>query len=93
MRFPVVVSGVRAATARRRSLELVEYPSWSAGDGPSLADVLLGFERGDEFVAVERRELDEVPKRVPDELAPTVEPAALPRVVYPFEERLSRRCP
>jgi len=34
----------------------------------SLADVLLGFEQSDEFVAVERRELDGVSKRVPDEL-------------------------
>ena len=54
----------------------------------ALSDVLLSFEQGEEFVAVERRELDAVPKRAPDELAPTVEPASLPRVVYPFEERL-----
>jgi len=54
----------------------------------SLADVFFGFEQGDEFVAVERRELDGVSKRVSDELAPAVEPASLPRLVYLFEERL-----
>jgi hypothetical protein len=53
-----------------------------------LAEVLLGLEEPDEFVAVERRELHGVPKRVPDELAPAVETAPLPRIVDLVEERL-----
>jgi hypothetical protein len=36
-----------------------------------LPDVLLSFEQGNEFVPIERRELDGVPERVPDELAST----------------------
>ena len=76
---------------RGRSLRVIRFEALADLLGarrPSLADVLLGFEQGDEFVAVERRELGGVPKRVPNELAPTVEPAPLPRVVYLFEERL-----
>ena len=54
----------------------------------ALTDILLGFKQGDEFVAVERRELDGVSKCVPNKLAPAVESASLPRLAYLFEERL-----
>ena len=52
-----------------------------------LLNVLFGPEQGNEFVAVERGGLDGVSERVPNELAPAVEPPALPRVVDFVEKR------